>query len=204
MAERKRSYKPGYRNKPDYDKEPGRFAEGRWAWVTVYFGQFVIWGDWKKDSKGNQTDEVKDIKLIHPVPNRQAVSWTLTACTEEELISMKHLFDTAFEWALPIVRQRDKEAQDAFEAGDDSHSRVYRQVPQLVYRSGPESKHGQSVQHGSENASGVLPDDGDSDGDVRGSGDEVDERDEAASSPKDNWPKVDQPPSLRKMGDVGD
>ena len=204
MAERKRSYKPGYRNKPDFENKPGLMSKNRWAWVSVYFGQFVIWADLRKDAEGNLTDEVLDIKLVYPIPNRPPVTWNLTALTEEELVSIKHLFDTAFEWAMPIVQQRDKEAQDALEAGDDSHSRIYRQVPKLVYRSGPESQHGESLQHGSEDAAGVPRDGDDPLGGLRGDGPDVAERDEGSSSTQDNRPTVNQPPRIREMGEHRD
>ena len=149
MTERKRSYKVGHRRGASTVGKPkDRLSRSRWAWVTVYFGQLVIWAEYKKNEEGEETDELQDLKLLEPIQNRPSVTWNLTSCTEEELVALKELIDTAFEWALPIVRERDKEAQDAFENGDDSHGRIYRQVPKLVYRTGPESQHGEGVQHG--------------------------------------------------------
>lgn len=204
MVERKRSYKPGHRNGKDYSKNLGQLSRSRWAWVKIYFGQFVIWADYRKDEEGNETDEVLDIKLLVPVPNRQPLAWNLTASTEEELVAFKHLVDTAIEWALPIARQRDKEAADALDAGDDSHSRIYRQVPQLVYRKGPESQYGQGVHNRPEDADAVPSGDGDLDGGLRVPGADVAERDASDGKPEDDWPKVDQPPSIRPVGEVGD
>jgi len=165
VTERKRSYQLGNRGKDRSKLQGGKLGPNRWAWVGVYFGKFIIWGDYKKDDDGNDTDEVADVKLMYPIPNRPPVSWNLTACTEDELIALKHLFDTAFETALPIARQRDKEARDAFDQGDDSHSRIYRQLPQLVYRAGPFAQHGEGVHDGPEDAApahdaGVDPDGG--------------------------------------------
>lgn len=167
----------GYRKKPDYENNPGLMSKGRLAWVQVYFGQFVIWADFKKKD-GQETDEVGDLKLVYPIPQRPPVTWNLTALTEEELEAVKSIWDTAYEWALPIVQQRDKEAKDAFEAGDDSHSRIYRQVPLVVYRTRPQSSDSEGVQHGSEDAASVSQPDGDQSSGLRVSSAGVAERDE--------------------------
>src|SRR6478735_11909773 len=110
MVEHKRSYKMGHRNSPKPKQTPGRMSKNRLAWCRIFLGQFNIWADFYRDEDGNETDEIFDIKLMHPIPNRQPITWNLTAATEEELVALKHLFDTAFAWALPIARQRDKEA----------------------------------------------------------------------------------------------
>jgi hypothetical protein len=176
--QRKRSYKPGHRNGKQVAKQMGQLSRSRWGWVKVYFGQFVLWADYALDEENNETDVVQDIKLLYPIPKRPPVSWNLTACTEEELNSIKHLFDTAFALALPIVRERDKEAQDALDNGDDSHSRIYRQVPQLVYREGAVVEHGEGVQHGPADAAGVPRDADDPDGGLRGDEPDLVERDQ--------------------------
>lgn len=185
MAERKRSYNPGHRKK-QLAQTQGKLSKSRWGWVKVWFGQFVIWGDYGVDDEGNETDQLLDIKIIHPIPNRAPLSWNLTACTEEELIALKHLWDTAIEWALPIARQRDKEAQDALNNGDDSHSRIYRAVPQLVYRSGPEREHSEGVLDGSEDAAGVPSDGEHYDGGLRDDGPALVEPDQGDSSAQDD------------------
>lgn len=74
----------------------------------------------------------------------------LTRMTEPELLAIKQLLDQAFELALPVVRQRDEEANEAFNEGDDSFERVYRQVPKLVYREGAVKEYMQSLRNGPE------------------------------------------------------
>lgn len=193
MAERKRSYRPGHRRSDlgkDFSQQ-GIMSESRWAWVRVAIGQFVILVD------EDDNEEIKKIRLFHPIQNSRPINWVLTALTEEELLKLKELFDAAFEWALPIVRLRDKEAADAFEAGDDSHARVYRQVPQLVFRKRPVGEHGSRVLQRPE---GVSDGDGRAvsrDGGVRGSGDELVEHDSEGDGPENNWPQVDGTPKLR-------
>lgn len=188
MAERKRSYRPGVRN-VDLEKRTrdGLMSESRWAWVRVVTGQFVILVE---DSKIGRT-----IRLYHPTRGRP-VDWNLTALTEEELLKLKELFDSAFEWALPEVQRRDKEAADAFAKGDDSHARIYRQAPQLVYRKRPEQEHGEGVQ---QRPSGVPQGDSggvDLDGGVRGLGDGLAEYDSGEGGSQDDGPKVDKSPKL--------
>jgi|SRR6266540_2161384 len=181
---------------PKPQTTPGKISKGRWAWCRLFFGQFVIWADYfEKD--GAETDEVRDIKILYPIPNRPPVSWNLTACTEDELVAMKELFDTAFKWALPIVQERDQEAKDAFENGDDSHSRIYRAVPLVVYRSGPERKHSERVLDGSEDDAELLSDSDDSDRELRDEGPELVEQDTPGVQPQDNWPTPNQPSKLR-------
>lgn len=203
---RKRSYQPGHRRTKGKTaaNAKGLLTKSRWAWAEVYFGKFIIWGDYAQDDDGNETDELLDIKLMFPIPNRPTVSWNLTALTEEELVSLKHLFDTAFEWAKPYCIARDKEAQDALDNGDDSHSRIYRQVPKLVYRSGPEPEHREGVQHGSSDDARVLQSDGDLEHGLRDEGGLVAERDEDGGRPQDDGPTPHEPPVVRSLGEVAD
>lgn len=178
----RRSDLPGMKNKI----RDGLMSEGRWAWVRTVLGQFVILVDTDEDDKADRT-----IRLYHPIPGRPPVSWNLTALTEEELLKTKELFDAAFEWALPVVQRRDKEAQDAFDNGDDSHARVYRAVPQLVFRKRPESEHSEGIQVGpgripDSSRGAINPDEG-----LRGSGDVLPEPDASGSEAEDDLPSPD-------------
>lgn len=197
MAERsgrKRGYPLGQRDERFKRKNEGLMSQNRWAWVRTIVGQFVIWVDEKDDNPADLS-----ITVIHPTKGAP-VAWDLTSMTEEELVSMKHLFDTAFAWALPIVQRRDKEAQVAFEAGDDSHARIYRQVPQLVYRKRPESEHGEGVQHGSENVPAVGQDGDDSDEvGLRDPGDDMAERDPSSSLSQDDGSQADLTEGIRSL-----
>lgn len=160
------SYKPGSRRKAFGQNH--QFAENRYAWVTVDIGKFLI-------LVGNDSGSGSDVVLFHPRPGRMTdVSLSLSNLTMEELDAMEELFKTAFDWARPVVERRDKEAQDAWESGDDSYSRNYRAVPQLVFRKRPEWEHGESLH---ERPAGVPEGGGggggDSQGGVRGAGDEL-------------------------------
>jgi len=166
-------------------------SEGRMAWVVTYIGQFVILTE-----EESETQAGKPIRVHHPTKGGRGWTWDLTSLTEEELIALQELWTSAFEWALPVCQQRDKDAQNAFDNGDDSHIRIYRAVPQLVYRKRPVGEHSQSVLDGPSDAPvvGAVGEPGD--GDVRADGIEVAERDEEGSKPQDNWPTINQPPSV--------
>lgn len=201
----KRSYKAGRRNDKRIPKQSrGRLSKNRWAWCKVYFGDIVIWADYIKNKDGSETDAIGDIKLVYPMPNRPTISWNLTALTVEELDAFKEIIDTAFELARPICKARDKEAADALAEGDDSHSRIYRAVPQLVYREGTVRQYRESLLNGSADASGVSQGPEDSSGMVRGPRITVAELDEAASLSEDDWSEADESEGVREMGKVGD
>lgn len=194
MTDNKRTYKvgsrrtdlPGMKNK----ERDGLMSESRWAWVRNVIGQYVILVDETENDPQDRT-----IRLYHPIPSRPPVSWNLTALTEAELVKLKQLFDLAFEWALPIVQRRDRKAQDAFDNGDDSHSRIYRDVQHLVVRKRPLGEHGQGVSQrldgipGNGNFGAVTPP-----GPVRGDSSEVPEYDTQGGEPEDDGPTPDSVP----------
>lgn len=178
----RRSDLPGMKTR----ERDGLMSESRWAWVRNTIGQFVV-----LVTPTENKPEDKTIRLYHPIPNRPSVDWNLTAMTEEELLLLKELIDLAFEWALPVVQNRDKEAADAFANGDDSHARIYRQVPQLVVRKRPESEYREGVSE----RSGVIPgrDRGaiNPDERLRGSGDVLPELDSTNGCTSDDRPEAD-------------
>lgn len=193
MTDRKRSYPLGNRKK-EFQPPIEQLSDARWAWTKNNIGLFMIMVNEVDDQAGYT------IRLFFPTPgSSRNISWDLTGLTAEELIAMRQIFLDAFDWALPICRVRDKEAQDAFERGDDSYIRIYRAVPQLVYRNRPESEHSEGVQHRPEDVPQVDNADGDSDAGVRDEGDVVAERHEGGVEPKDNWPATHQPPVLRPV-----
>jgi hypothetical protein len=162
------SYQPGQRVRK-YGQNH-QISENRYAWVQCEIGKFLI-------LVGEDEGHGQDVVLYHPKPGRLPdVAIKLTDLTEPELLAMKELFDSAFEWALPVVTRRDKEAEDAWNEGDDSHVRNYRPAPTVVYRKRPVSEHGEGVHQrssGVPEGSGGEPD-GDPGG-VRGAGDVVPE-----------------------------
>lgn len=120
------------------EKMKGKISNNRWAWVATYIGQWII--------SGLPEKEHVSIYLSFAIPNAiKPVQWNLTALTHAELMAMKTIINEAINLAEPVTIALDKEAEDAFQNGDDSFLRIYRQVPQLVFRSGEKSPYGKSV-----------------------------------------------------------
>lgn len=185
-----KSYQPGHR-RSDLGQNmsaegPTRYSESRYAWVRTEAGQFVI-------LVGNQSNEAgHDVVLYHPRPGRQRpLTISLTSLTEQELDAMEDLFKSAFEWARPVVQQRDKEANDAWSSGDDSVPRNYRPVPQLVYRKRPELQHGEELLQRPEDVPGGDRGAVDRDGGVRGAGDELAQPDSGEGAAEDDGTAAD-------------
>jgi hypothetical protein len=128
-----KSYQPGQRQKKYGTNH--QLSESRYAWVTCEDGKYMI-------LVGNDEGSGSDVVLFIPRAGRiPDVSISLTNMTEPELNAVEQLFRTALAWARPVVERRDKEAQDAWDAGDDSHTRNYRGLPTVVYRKRPEREH---------------------------------------------------------------
>lgn len=103
-----------------------------------------------------------NITLLITIPGRpRPLAWNLSGMTTEELEATRKFFDFLFDLADPIVRERDKVAQDARDQGDDSYIRVYRTLPQFFTRKRTKRTDGESVHDGPEDASDGLGDGGD-------------------------------------------
>src|SRR6476620_9325172 len=130
MPPPKRQFRPGHRNNPKAAGR-GRMSENRYAFLTTLFGTFQI--------MRYQPDEEEialgpTVTLYIPRESKQDISFDLTALTTDELNKLEEFFHLLIAEARPIVAERDRIAHEAFESGDDSFTRVYRQVPQLVVR----------------------------------------------------------------------
>lgn len=144
----KRPFKPGMKTR----YKPGRFTDERKAWVETSIGTIILQIFKYTGSTATQdTDEDSDdtevydaisidaertdtIRVYFPARGGRPLSINVTSMTEEELLHVAHFFKAVFEIALPLVRERDRMAQDAFNQGDDSFARNYRPVPRLIVR----------------------------------------------------------------------
>lgn len=150
---------------------------------------------------GDDSGSGSDVILFHPRPGRVPdVALNLSNLTAEELDAVEELLTTALKWARPVVERRDKEAKDAWDAGDDSYSRNYRSVPQLVFRKRPEWEHGEGLHERPEGVSeGGGRERSDSQGGVRGAGNELAEPDSEPLESEDDQSPSHQPERLRQM-----
>lgn len=179
------NYQPGARKKV-YGQNH-KFSDERYAWITVETGKYVI-------LVGKDEGHGSDVVLHMPRPGKiPDLAIPLTNLTIQELDELQAMFNTAFEWARPVVQQRDKEAEDAWNEGDDSHSRNYRPLPTVVYRKRPVGEHGESVRErpegvpaGGRGGHGFLTR-------VRGAGAGVAEHDPSEGSAPDDDEATDEP-----------
>lgn len=166
--------RPGATPKPS-SNEPNRFAPTRIAWVKAHVYEMVI-------HKGNSEDpddlkyhldpEIGDpVRLVLRVPRARPIIMYLTSLTVAELDALQTFFNKAIDLARPIAAKLDAQAQQAFEEGDDSYSRIYRAVPEIVERQRKVGQHGTSVPSGPDGAQSLA--DGGLDGQHRASSDGV-------------------------------
>jgi hypothetical protein len=158
------AYKPGTREKYT---DSGKMSENRYAWVRTILGQMVLYRH-VEEPLANEPTVGDTLQLMMPRPGGRAISMNFSALTLAELEAIREFFNLLFDLATPVVKARDKVAQDAFDAGDDSYARIYRQVPQLIIRKGPVGQHRQGVHDGPEDAAAGDEHDGDLDGGLRG------------------------------------
>ena len=181
--------RPTKGNQPRRVDRKGAYVDERVAWVNTAIGQMVYM---HYPEVPEQKEPGPTVKVLLPQQGARTVMLDFTHLTGEELDAVKQFFEMVFQAAEPIVRARDKVAEDAFAAGDDSFSRSYRQVPQFIVRQRKDAEHGEGVQHGSSDVpSGELPGSDSDAGGVRGAGSDVAHVDEAEGFAEDNGPTPD-------------
>lgn len=192
-----RQYRPGSRN-PKF-RPTGRISENRFAWLRTVVGQFVIM---RYPDPNLAVDDEEDVPtdpeigpsylLVLPIPGRKPLKYNLTALTLEELELTRQFFNLAFDMAEPVVRHRDKVAEDAAAEGDDGFARYYRQVPQFVVREGTFREDDQRLLHGSEDLPSGAGGGSDPDGGVRGVRDELAPGEQEEGRTQDDTAEADE------------
>lgn len=189
-----RQFRPG---SPKYSSG-GRLSAGRIAWGKVKIAEAIVYQLRPEDNDDENfvVEAGNSISLHIRTPgSRYPCRLNLTGCTEEELATLKTVIDMAFELAKPTTKLRDRIAQDAYDNGDDSFERVYRQLPLLVVRPRGESPYPDRVRVGPESAPG-----GDGAGGSDRPGDDVAQLEPGPVGAQDDCPPPDNDPLL---GDVG-
>jgi hypothetical protein len=139
----------------------GRLSRARAAWVRTGVAQFVMLkfdnqappDEDDEDDETELTNEVgNDLFLMVPQPRGKPLMLNFTAMTEIELRKTRQFFDLLFTLAEPIVKDRDKVANNALANGDDSYARIYRPVPDFIIRPGTIEPDSKSVLDGSEDS----------------------------------------------------
>ena len=156
---------------------------------------------WTLHMKPGREDEVgPDIILAIKQMGRYGnLNMNLTDLTHAELVLIKELFNEALDWAMPVAEQRDSEALDEFNRGNDFFERVYRAVPSVVYRKRPSDEHRKGIFKRPESVPVESGDEQRPDsGDGRASA-ELAEPDETIHSTQDSRPTPSLPPSVPSL-----
>lgn len=136
-----------YRGGPPFVSRENRIPEGQTVWMDSAIGQFAIT---EFDGDEESPEVGTTVRLSLPQARRPTLHYNITALTEQELQNLKTLFDMLFEKALPVVQERDRVADDAFQRGDDSYKRLYRSLSRLVVRERKVRTDGEVVRVGPE------------------------------------------------------
>lgn len=190
---------------PRYRLGYGRQSDNKIAWLRTFVtDQLALLGI---DASKSETEEDITLSsevgisyiLVIPVPGRKKpLLWNLSGMTTEELEATRQFFNHLFNLVDPVVRERDKVANDAYEnEGDDSYTRLYRDVPQFVVRERPQREYSQGIHDGPEDDAPLLRGDGSSDGSLRDSEHEVVDGVQEASQAQDDRTPLDEPEGLR-------
>jgi hypothetical protein len=186
-------------------------TKNRVAWFYSAIGQFILL---KYDPKDIDNEDLElsaeeialkeqlgpTYRVLIPRPGGRPITLDLTALTHEEFLAFKKFWTWLMDEVEPVVIERDRVAHNAYEAGDDSFSRIYRQAPQLVFREGAIRSDAESVRVRPEDLpAGDVPegdrveDLGSRGGGLRGDSDGVvaDEPQDPVS--QDDEPTTDQP-----------
>ena len=190
-----RMFKAGHRQAKRYQPPEGRISKNRFAWLRTAIGQFVVMRyaqDDRTDDDVKNDREVGDTyTLVIPLQGRRPVTLNITALTYIEFQKTRQLFNLLFDLAEPVIRERDKVAQDAFANGDDSYTRVYREVPKLIVRERQERTDLQGVQYGPSGVPGGVGGDESPTGGLRRDGDELADGEQEESRGQDDRAATD-------------
>jgi hypothetical protein len=149
-----RRYRPGHRGY-NLKNRSNRISDERIAWVDTARMKFYLMRYFNEDPYAdpdldNDSDVGCNFVLMITKTKGKPISLNLGACTEEELKLIRELLNLSIDLAMPVAIARDRAAKEAHDAGDDSYTRVYRTVPQLVKRPGAFGPDGKSVLNGLE------------------------------------------------------
>lgn len=131
----------------------GKMSDYRIAFTKNFFGSFNVREYLPDDELDEEVRAYATENQIGPTVQlqldlnrmRRPVGLNLTNLTLVELEALRTIVNLAFDLAEPVVKDRDKVAQDAKDSGDDSYARVYRQVPEFVVRPGKVLAYGEGV-----------------------------------------------------------
>lgn len=157
----------------------GRISKNRVAWLRTSAAQFNLLRypqesiDQEDEMPRIETEEGDNVMLLIPQRAGRPCVIHLTGMTYDEFDKTRQLFNLMFKIAEPIVKHRDKVAEDASANGDDSYSRIYRAVPEFVVRQGALATDSQGLRNRPQDDAQGTGHDGNSEGGDGGSGEQL-------------------------------
>lgn len=123
----------------------GKFPPERKRWLTcggLLFLHYVQPDGSHKNGEGSIAGwgESHQLTLVN---RRTSSRFTadLTEMTELELDEFQKFVNLVIDRARPVTKLRDTKAREAFDAGDDGYTRLYRSVPEYVDRERSSGEH---------------------------------------------------------------
>jgi hypothetical protein len=150
------SYRPGQgrRKAGSY-----RISKNRAAWADTFITKLALMRYTEEEMTkaeqrlpGDEGEYGDTYRLMISTTSGRPYTLNLTAMTHDEFVAVSNLLKLALRLVEPIIVERDRRAAEAYEHGDDSLSRTYRQLPQFVIREGALGEYDESVLHGLEHA----------------------------------------------------
>lgn len=138
-------------------KQRSEFLRRRESWTIINGTELVL-----LHSDDKEFEDVSGFALwMKQARSNKAVTIDLTGFTVAELDTFVEYIQRAAELARPICAELDECAQEAYEDGDDSFTRLYREVPIVHVREWRKPRHDPGVPSRPDGASRVDGDDAD-------------------------------------------
>lgn len=127
-----------YRNRGGPPKH--HIGPNRESWVRIFGSELVLYID-DTVQEDEPDGDLPEIKMSISAGTGRAKILRLTNLTRRELDVLREFLNRAIDKAEPIVDELDRRAEEAWKEGDDSYSRQYRAIPELVVREQRERPH---------------------------------------------------------------
>lgn len=169
-------------------------SQNRVAWLKSVLGEVVLLRFSQEEVEGKKEPGPTYRIQFNKSGSRLPYIMTLTSMTSDELEALKEFAILTYSAILPIIEDRDRNADEAATRGDDSFDRVYRPLPQVVVRERTFSEDNQSLH---DRLANVLKrpwvrsmrDVG-----ARGNGNDLADDESKSSRAQDDGPKADESP----------
>jgi hypothetical protein len=137
--------RPPRKRPPDVGHKFGQFGPGRRAWITFPETEAVYYQSGDTDM---EIDSLPPDKLLFMHRGRIGSTLYLSRMTYDEVCKLQEFINMVLDSVKDRCKRLDAKAQEAFDDGDDSFSRIYRPVPEIYVRKQPTGEHGEGVHDG--------------------------------------------------------